>query len=69
MTSPTTMAAAHAFLHGEAQVALRHDWKAHDEARSRPATPSTIRPSITSSSSAPRTSSRRTPPSKTPTFL
>ena len=26
-----TMAAAHAFLHGEAQAALRHDWKAHDE--------------------------------------
>ena len=25
------MAEAHAFLHGEAQVALRHDWKAHDE--------------------------------------
>ena len=26
-----TMEAAHTFLHGEAQVALRHDWKAHDE--------------------------------------
>ena len=26
-----TMAAAHTFLHGEAQAALRHDWKAHDE--------------------------------------
>ena len=26
-----TMAAARAFLHGEAQAALRHDWKAHDE--------------------------------------
>ena len=25
-----TMAAARAFLHGEAQAALRHDWKAHD---------------------------------------
>ena len=25
-----TMAAAHTFLHGEAQAALRHDWKAHD---------------------------------------
>ena len=36
--------------------------------RSRPATPSTIRSSITSSSGAPRTSSRRTPPSKTPTL-
>ena len=37
-------------------------------ARSRPATPSTIRPSITSSSGAPRTSSRRTPPSEIPTL-
>ena len=26
-----TMEAAHTFLHGEAQAALRHDWKAHDE--------------------------------------
>ena len=26
-----TMAPAHTFLHGEAQAALRHDWKAHDE--------------------------------------
>ena len=25
-----TMEEAHAFLHGEAQAALRHDWKAHD---------------------------------------
>ena len=26
-----TMEEAHTFLHGEAQAALRHDWKAHDE--------------------------------------